>query len=515
MSTLIEITQQDKALLSLIAAGESTGVRGDPYTALYPNSTEPSLIRMSLAQVTQFQRSRIRAGVASSACGRYQFIKDTLLDVVKISKLDSQRTIFAPDIQDYLILLRLKSIRRLDKWKAGSLIRKGNTYSAQENSANFQLHLAKEFASVPVPFSVQGHRGVMVAKGRSYYAGDGLNAAHGKADTFLAGLIDIKNGGTGEVTKVDIANAASYLPEGFSPVTQAQIQAMGGVMLRGQKHQNMPGPRGSLPSPGNPYGYNVISPLDDRYDFRVGEKIKDILINGTGPQSLQAGTVATDNPGVSNLTETQAADLVKKLGLSGTDAIDAAAGRFSSGTETQAADLVKKLGLSGTDAIDAAAGRFSSGTDPLAAFGGAGPTVRGLSGTDAIDAAAGRFSSGTNAVSSAASVISSRVPNSISGAASLVTSKIKSLSDPTSLLSNKLSGGIAVTQAASELAKLAPLNVFNFEDNELKQLASSAQDILDNNKDKIEKFVSLAKVETKVLIATAEDLEKKIKSLKI
>ena len=471
MSTLIEITQQDKALLSLIAAGESTGVRGDPYTALYPNSTEPSLIRMSLAQVTEFQRSRIRAGVASSACGRYQFIKDTLLDVVKISKLDSQRTIFAPDIQDYLILLRLKSIRRLDKWKAGSLIRKGNTYSAQENSANFQLHLAKEFASVPVPFRVQGHRGAMVAKGRSYYAGDGLNAAHGKADTFLAGLIDIKNGGTGEVTKVDIANAASYLPEGFSPLTQAEVQAMGGVRRRGQKHQNMPGPRGSLPSPGNPYGYNIISPLDDRYDFRVGEKIKDILINGTGPQSLQAGTVATDDPGVSNLTE------------------------------TQAADLVKKLDLSGTDAIDAAAGRFSSGTDPLDAFGGAGPTIRGLS--------------GTNAVSSAASVISSRVPDSISGAALSVTSKIKSLSDPTSLLSNKLSGGIAVTQAASELAKLAPLNVFNFEDNELKQLASSAQDILDNNKDKIEKFVSLAKVETKVLIATAEELEKTIKSLKI
>ena len=451
MSTLIEITQQDKALLSLIAAGESTGVRGDPYTALYPNSTEPSLIRMSLAQVTQFQRSRIRAGFKSSACGRYQFIKNTLLDVVKISKLDSQRTIFAPDIQDYLILLRLKSIRRLDKWKAGSLINKGNAYSAQENSANFQLHLAKEFASVPVPFRVEGHRFV-VEKGQSYYAGDGLNAAHGKADTFLAGLIDIKNGGTGEVTKVDIANAASYLPEGFSPITQAQIQSMGGVSRRGQKHQNMPGPGGSLPSPGNPYGYNIISPLDDRYDFRVGEKIKDILINGTGPQSLQAGTVATDNPGVSNLTETQAADLVKKLGLSG---------------------------------------------------------------TDAIDAAAGRFSSGTNAVSSAASVISSRVPNSISGAASSVTSKIKSLSDPTSLLSNKLSGGIAVTQAASKLAKSAPLNVFNFEDNELKQLASSAQDILDNNKDKIEKFVSLAKVETKVLIATAEELEKTIKSLKI
>ena len=78
MSTLIEITQQDKALLSLIAAGESTGVRGDPYTALWPSSTEPSLIRMSLAQVTQFQRSRIRAGFKSTACGRYQFIKDMM-----------------------------------------------------------------------------------------------------------------------------------------------------------------------------------------------------------------------------------------------------------------------------------------------------------------------------------------------------------------------------------------------------------------------------------------------------
>ena len=208
MSTLIEITQQDKALLSLIAKGESTGVRGDPYTALWPSTTEPNLIRMSLKQVKDFQISRIRSGFKSTACGRYQFIKNTLLDVVKISKLDPERTIFTPDIQDYLILLRLKSIRRLDKWKAGSLIHEGNSYSSQENSANFQVHLAKEFASVPMPFRAQGHRRI-VNKGQSYYAGDGLNAAHGKADTFLAGLIDIKNGGTGEVTKVEIANAAS------------------------------------------------------------------------------------------------------------------------------------------------------------------------------------------------------------------------------------------------------------------------------------------------------------------
>ena len=501
MSTLIEITQQDKALLSLIAKGESTGVRGDPYTALWPSTTEPNLIRMSLKQVKDFQISRIRSGFKSTACGRYQFIKNTLLDVVKISKLDPERTIFTPDIQDYLILLRLKSIRRLDKWKAGSLIHEGNSYSSQENSANFQVHLAKEFASVPMPFRAQGHRRI-VNKGQSYYAGDGLNAAHGKADTFLAGLIDIKNGGTGEVTKVEIANAASYLPEGFSPLTQAEIQAMGGVRRRGQKHQNMPGPKGSLPSPGNPYGYNVISPLDDRYDFRVGEKIKDILINGTGPQSLQAGTVATDNTGVSDLTETQAADLVKKLEVTG--------------------------GLSGTDAIDAAAGRFSSQNETVAYSSAQIPD----------ELITQSFSNTSKAISGAASAISSRVPDSISGAASSVssivssstssavssnisnaalsvTSKIKSLSDPTSLLSNTLSGGIAVTQAASELAKLAPFNVINLEDNELKQLASSAQDILDNNKDKIEKFVSLAKVETKVLIATAEELEKTIKSLKI
>lgn len=501
MSTTIEITQQDKALLSLIAKGESTGVRGDPYTALWPSTTEPNLIRMSLKQVKDFQISRIRSGFKSTACGRYQFIKNTLLDVVKISKLDPERTIFTPDIQDYLILLRLKSIRRLDKWKAGSLIHEGNSYSSQENSANFQVHLAKEFASVPMPFRAQGHSRI-VNKGQSYYAGDGLNAAHGKADTFLAGLIDIKNGGTGEVTKVDIANAASYLPEGFSPLTQAEIQAMGGVRRRGQKHQNMPGPKGSLPSPGNPYGYNVISPLDDRYDFRVGEKIKDILINGTGPQSLQAGTVATDDPGVSNLTETQAADLVKKLevtgGLSGTDAIDAAAGRFSSQNETVAYssaqipdELITQSFSNTSKAISGAASAISSRVP---------------------DSISGAASSVSSIVSSGTS---SAVSSNISNAASSVTSKIKSLSDPTSLLSNKLSGGIAVTQAASELAKLAPFNVINLEDNDLKQLASSAQDILDNNKDKIEKFVSLAKVETKGLIATAEELEKTIKSLKI
>jgi len=62
----------------------------------------------------------------------------------------------------------------------------------------------------------------------------------------------------------------------------------------------------TLPSASAVYTYEVIDPLDDRYDFRTGKKVKDILIHGTGAaaatphieQNIGAAGVAGTNIGV-------------------------------------------------------------------------------------------------------------------------------------------------------------------------------------------------------------------------
>lgn len=303
------ITQQEKSLLTLISKGEAT--RGkDPYTSLWPSTTEPRLTTMTLEQVDAFQTSRIRSGYKSSASGRYQFIRSTLREVVRNSGLDPKTTRFTREIQDLLIIQRMRDKRKLEAWKAGSL---GGDPAT--NSANFQLELAKEFASVPVPFDTQGHRR-FVLKGESYYAGDGLNKSHGKADTFLAALIDIQAGGDGAVTEIEIEEAAANAPEGNTPTAQTELQAGGGQRVKGENVADRPIPSTSLPGQGNVYVYEPIDPLDNRYDFRTGKKVRDLLVNGINPQAnrgltTDSGLAPTGGIGVQSLEDAQKEALEK------------------------------------------------------------------------------------------------------------------------------------------------------------------------------------------------------------
>lgn len=99
---------------------------------------------------------------ASSAAGRYQFMRATLQGIAKeICTIDG-RTIFAPSLQDrlgYHLLLG----RGYAEFIAGKL-----------SLVQFGLNLAKEWASFPVLSETDGaHR--KVARGQSYYAGDGVN----------------------------------------------------------------------------------------------------------------------------------------------------------------------------------------------------------------------------------------------------------------------------------------------------------------------------------------------------
>lgn len=99
----------------------------------------------------------------SSACGRYQFMNDTLKDLKKTEKLTGNE-VFSPDLQDRLAFALLKR-RGYSQWINGVI-----------SHDDFMIGLAKEWASFPVPYAMQGrHR--KVKRGETYYAGDALNKA--------------------------------------------------------------------------------------------------------------------------------------------------------------------------------------------------------------------------------------------------------------------------------------------------------------------------------------------------
>lgn len=293
--TEITITDRERQLLDLVARGEA--VRGsDPYTSLWPSTTEPLLIQMTLAEVDRFQTQRIDAGFASSACGRYQFIRRTLRECVGYLGVDPARTRFTPDVQDALILARLREFRQLDEWLSGTL-----------PTDRFMIKLAQEFASMPVPYAMQGHTR-RVQKGESYYAGDSLNRSNHDPDTLYQELEDIRTGGEGgsRTIPVNADGPSGVLPSaGTTPRSQVANQAAGtgvGAYVGGNAGAR-PLPSSVLPSAtGAVYQYRTIDPLDDRYDFRTGEKVKDLAIYGTS--AAANSPVINGNIGPANVAVT-------------------------------------------------------------------------------------------------------------------------------------------------------------------------------------------------------------------
>lgn len=273
----IEVTEQDKHLLDLVSKHEAKS-----YNTVYGGREIP-LHQMLLAEVLKWQDDSVRAGARSSACGKYQFIKRTLDGAIRIIGVDPTQTRMTPDVQDGMIIGILKNSRQYNQFKAKSL---GAT--ELENAQKFCIKLAQEFASIPVPYDMQGARG-SVRKGQSYYSGDGLNNAHHNPDTFVQALIDIRAGGPGETTKtVEINNGSAagsnaYDPTGESPKAQLGNFAAGGGTQAGRRvdGNNTTPQRKGLPPADNVYVYEVIDPLDDRYDFRTGKKVTDITLYGT------------------------------------------------------------------------------------------------------------------------------------------------------------------------------------------------------------------------------------------
>lgn len=152
---------------------------------------------------------------ASSAAGRYQFMRATLQDIAKEVPSIDGRTIFSSSLQNrlgYYLLLR----RGYADFISGKL-----------NLVQFGLKLAQEWASFPVLSDTKGkHR--QVARGQSYYAGDGLNKSLVKPERVEARLrhvLDLARLVTVGDTPATISPSPSWQDPGVDDNAAAPVSA--------------------------------------------------------------------------------------------------------------------------------------------------------------------------------------------------------------------------------------------------------------------------------------------------
>lgn len=151
------------------------------YGTIYANKQDrlpKPLTEMTLDEV-QAAQVRWSKNHGSSAAGRYQFMRATLRGLIaEMGLRGSQR--MTPDLQDAMAYHLLKR-RHYDLFVAGRM-----------TVVAFGLELAKEWASFPVLADTQGQKR-RVARGMSYYAGDGLNKALVKPGDVESVLAEVLN----------------------------------------------------------------------------------------------------------------------------------------------------------------------------------------------------------------------------------------------------------------------------------------------------------------------------------
>ena len=153
-----EVASSWKSVLDLIAKYEA--VNGS-YDSIYPSSTKPGLSQMTIEEADNWQSSTASSR-GSAAAGRYQFMYIKNQAAAAGIAPDEK---FSPENQDKMAIHLIEGKR-------------GITYDMMKNNPNeAMIRLGMEWASLPMPIGMQGHRGYVQA-GQSYYAGDGRNAAH-------------------------------------------------------------------------------------------------------------------------------------------------------------------------------------------------------------------------------------------------------------------------------------------------------------------------------------------------
>ena len=154
-------------LLDMIAKPES----GGRYDSVYPGRRRPEILDMTLNELYADMRKRARRS-GSSASGRYQYIRKTLMGVTKSMGLDPDNTKFSSEVQDKIVIYHLRLNHGLDRWLRG-----------KTSDEAFLKRLSKTWAGLPKDMS-----------GRSYYAGDKIgNKAGMPYKTAMASLQNIRS----------------------------------------------------------------------------------------------------------------------------------------------------------------------------------------------------------------------------------------------------------------------------------------------------------------------------------
>ena len=160
---MIDINQL-MPLLDFIAKFESRGDYNIVWGGIKKQDQPPRpLVTMTVGQVLNWQDS-IDSRYMSEAAGKYQIMEDTLRDLVTQGHA-SKSELFNKTTQDKLAVALLRR-RGLDRYLSGKI-----------SAEVFGNNIAREWASMPVTTGPN--------KGRSYYAGDGLNKAHAGVGPFL------------------------------------------------------------------------------------------------------------------------------------------------------------------------------------------------------------------------------------------------------------------------------------------------------------------------------------------
>jgi muramidase (phage lysozyme) len=156
-------------LLDVIAQGESSG----NYNAYYGNPANAAVrfTEMSVDEVLRWQEEYVRQGSPSSAVGRYQIVRPTLVKLVRELRLGPAAQ-FDASMQDRLAVALLE--------------RRGSTAYVEEKLSReqFAANLAQEWAALP---RITGPN-----PGHSYYAGDGLNESRISVEAVYNALAMVK-----------------------------------------------------------------------------------------------------------------------------------------------------------------------------------------------------------------------------------------------------------------------------------------------------------------------------------
>lgn len=181
-------------LLDFIYRTETSKGPPDCYNVIFANrqsALAKPVTQMTLAEVQDAQKTwatkawaqRFGSTKASSATGAPQLMRATLASLIDELGLRMSQVLDG-DLQDRLAYHLLKR-RGYDEFMAGRISR-----------TEFGKRLAQEWASFPVLAPTKGATRAL-ARGQSYYAGDGLNKALVKPETVEAVLDRVKAAGNG------------------------------------------------------------------------------------------------------------------------------------------------------------------------------------------------------------------------------------------------------------------------------------------------------------------------------